>query len=350
LPLTSIAAFWSLYGLAHLVVDAICAAVVFRIAAVESVGSEAFVAALVLYHSLAFGLQPIFGFAVDGTGRPRIAAFLGCLVTASGLLWPTRPLLGIVLAGVGNALFHVGGGAICLRASPRRATLPGLFVAPGSLGLLLGAVLPTSGQIDPVVLAPVALGLGTLMVFVPVPNLRAKAQPRNFPGRLDAVLGCMLFIIAVRSLVGFMEVFPWESQPGLLVVLTSATVVGKALGGILADRWGWMRVGVASLLAALPFLAAAPVYPIAAIPGMLLVNLTMPVTLAATAKTLPGRPGFAFGLTSLAVLLGGLAPLLGVSVGGPAQVSLMLILASAAMYRGLRPPRNVGIRNLAEVR
>lgn len=331
------AAILSLYGTAHLVVDAICAAVVFRIASAENTPADGFVGVILLYHALAFGLQAVFGIAVDVTRMPRLAAVLGCLVTASALVCPSIPLLGIVLSGIGNAMFHVGGGYISLRITPQRATVPGLFVAPGSLGLLLGAILGTTGKLDPIVLLPIALVLCVLMALSPV--LAAEPVPRrnSSSGRREFVLGCILLAIGIRSLLGFLLVFSWESQAVLLVVLTLATVAGKALGGVLADRWGWMQVAVGSAIAALPFLACASTYPVLLIPGMLLVNLGMPVTLAAMAEALPGYPGFAFGLTCLAVLIGGLPPLLGAPVKDPASISLMVLLLSAALYCGLRP-------------
>jgi len=100
---------------------------------------------LLLYHVLAFGLQPVFGLAVDAAGTPRLAAVLGCLVSAGALLFPASPGLAIVVAGIGNAIFHVGGGVVSLRLTPHRAAAPGIFVAPGSLGLLLGAILGSHG-------------------------------------------------------------------------------------------------------------------------------------------------------------------------------------------------------------
>ena len=47
-------------------------------------------------------------------------------------------------------------------------------------------------------------------------------------------------------------------------------------------------------------------YPLPAILGVLLFNMTMPVTLAAVSNILVGRAGFAFGLTALALLIGAL--------------------------------------------
>ena len=158
--------------------------------------------------------------------------------------------------------------------------------------------------------------------------------PSIGPGQF--FLGLILLSIAVRALLGFLVGFPWETQPGLLIALTLAAVAGKALGGILADRWGWLRGGRRVAVAALPLLACGATHPAAAITGILLLNLTMPVTLAATVEALPGYPGFAFGLTCLALLLGAMPALLGVSMSGPIFVSAVILLSAAALYHGLR--------------
>ncbi|MBQ8563373.1 MAG: hypothetical protein IJ443_05755, partial [Firmicutes bacterium] len=44
--------------------------------------------------------------------------------------------------------------------------------------------------------------------------------------------------------------------------------------------------------------------PLLSLAGILLFNMTMPVTLCALADLMPKNPGFAFGLTTLALLLG----------------------------------------------
>jgi FSR family fosmidomycin resistance protein-like MFS transporter len=40
--------------------------------------------------------------------------------------------------------------------------------------------------------------------------------------------------------------------------------------------------------------------------GMFLFNMTMPITMVAIANILPGKPGFAFGLNCLALIIGAL--------------------------------------------
>lgn len=333
----SCAGILPLYAAAHTIVDASSAAVVFAVYFLHHLSPDAFVGMLVLYHALAFGLQPIFGLAVDKSDSPRLAAIVGCLTSAIALLLPSSPIVAVVVAGLGNAVFHVGGAVICMRLTPHRAAAPGLFVAPGSAGLLLGTVLGGLGQATSALLAPIALVICLLMARAPVPPPVPVATTRSSPSDIQVAIGFVLLAIAIRSLLGFLVSFPWETHPIELMLLTAATVAGKALGGILADRCGWVRVGVGATLAAAPFLACAPVCPLAAIPGLLLLNLTMAVTLAALAEAVPGYPAFSFGLTCLALLLGALPSMLGVGAGGPVAILIVAVLSSLLLCRGLRP-------------
>lgn len=335
LPMTAYARVLCLYGIAHLIVDACCAAVVFGVASTHAMPPEVFVALLLLYHVLAFGLQTIFGLAVDATASPRLAAVVGCFVAAIALLIP-MPILAVVVTAIGNALFHVGGGVISLQITPHRATAPGLFVAPGSVGLLLGAILGKSGPAASVPLVGVALVLCLLMICTSVEKIESVVRPRKLASKAEIALAFILLSITIRSLLGFLVSFPWETQAHALIALTTATCFGKALGGILADRWGWMRVAIGSMLAALPFLVYSSTLPIAAIPGLFLLNMTMPITLVATVETLPGHPGFAFGLTTLALLIGAIPFFLGVAVNGSVVVGLVVLLSLAGLSRGLQ--------------
>jgi FSR family fosmidomycin resistance protein-like MFS transporter len=333
----------ALYGIAHLLVDACCAAATFRTAAVASVRPDTFLALLLLYHVVAFGLQAPLGLVVDAVRMPRAAAVVGGLLTIVALAMPSMPITTIVVVAIGNAIFHVAGGAICLRLAPHRAALPGVFVAPGSVGLLSGCVL---GQLYPGGVAPLALltaAVCVAMAIWPVVSSERRLaddcpRPRQSASPGEIVLGLILLSVAVRSLLGFVVTFPWETRPGTLIALIAATCLGKALGGFAADRWGWRRVGVGAMLLSLPLLALSSTVPEAAIPGLFLVNLTMPIGLIVVAECLPGRAGFAFGLTCLVLLLGMMPPMLGVPVGG-VWALLAVAVSAASLYRGLGRPR-----------
>jgi hypothetical protein len=88
----------------------------------------------------------------------------------------------------------------------------------------------------------------------------------------------------------------------------------------------------------MPLLALAGDSPAAGIIGLLVFNLTMPVTLAAVAAMLPrGREGFAFGLTCLALFVGAAPALIGwAQPPSPAVLSALVLPAAAALWLALR--------------
>lgn len=302
---SGIAASLVVYGLAHAVIDAISAGILLTLwhgAGLTDAGGF-----FVLYNLLAFGAQPLLGLAVDGSRQPRTAALVGVgLVAGSTVVFARWPLLGVILVGSGNALFHLGAGSIALRLTPGRATAPGIFVAPGALGLFLGTYLGQTGTFVawPFVLALACLAVGMVKLAMPAMAYEQRRMPVKWNWAV-MMLALLLSCIAVRALVGFAVVLPWKSVMALAVTLTVAVVLGKAVGGVLADRWGWGRIAVGALAVSTPLLAFGANVPAVAIIGLFLFNFAMPVTLAATANVLPGRPAFAFGLTCLALELGG---------------------------------------------
>jgi len=133
-------------------------------------------------------------------------------------------------------------------------------------------------------------------------------------------------------------VFPWKTNFDLLIILTSAVVLGKGLGGILADKFGWIQVAVGALVLSIPFLVFGTNIPYLAIVGMFLFNITMPITLVAISNIFPGRPGFAFGLTCLALILGALPAFSGLKhiLGGKLFIFTIIIISSLALYYALK--------------
>ena len=48
-------------------------------------------------------------------------------------------MIACIIAGIGNALFHVGGGIDVLNISEKKASLSGIFVSTGAMGIFLGS-------------------------------------------------------------------------------------------------------------------------------------------------------------------------------------------------------------------
>ena len=122
----------ALYSLAHFWVDLSCALLVFRTMA----GREDLALCLLLYNFCAFALQMPLGLLADRLNRNGLTAAAGCGLTALAYL-PLPAVLAALLAGTGNALFHLGGGIDVLNAGEKRAAALGVFLSPGSLGLFL---------------------------------------------------------------------------------------------------------------------------------------------------------------------------------------------------------------------
>lgn len=321
-----------LYAAAHFAVDLACACLLRTHAA----GLAGAAALYLLYNFCAFALQMPLGLAVDRLGAGRCFAAAGCLsVLLAGTL-PSGPLAVCLLAGLGNALFHIGAGGAILERRSGFAAL-GLFVAPGALGVWLGARLGQSDCLYWLALFALALCLaGAVCLCARTARTPAPLVPCRPSAR---VCVCLFAVVVLRSYAGLTQAFPWESTPLRAVLLIAAVVLGKALGGLLADRFGPMRVSLCSLALSAALYACVG-WPPAAIAAVFLFNMTMPVTLGALAGHLPGHRAFSFGLLTFALFLGYLPVWLGagITLPLPAAALLSLALLALGLWEGREAP------------
>jgi MFS transporter, FSR family, fosmidomycin resistance protein len=334
-----------LYAVAHGAVDAACVGTLWSAYHGGSLSSRAAWSAFFLYNLLAFAVQPLVGLGADRLGGARSVATAGALATAAAVAVAALPhaiFVAIGIMGLGNAVFHVGGGILSLKAAPDRATPVGVFVAPGAVGVLAGTLVGRAGGpvwLFALALLPLAVGV----LALPAPQFagaRVASRPAGGAARavgvnIEVIVLLLLLVIAVRAYAGMAVVMPWKSDMSLLVALTTGVVLGKTLGGVLADLFGWRVVGVSALLISIPLLALGPSAASAGIAGAFVFNMTMPVTLVAVAHALRGHNGFAFGLTCLALFIGS-APVL---IGGPGMSAATLVVAAlvaaGALWVGL---------------
>jgi len=325
--------FIALYSFTHLAVDAACA---FLLLGVLELNGH-IVLSLILYNASAFVLQAPIGFIIDKTLNPKLAALTGLVFVAVSYLFWSNIFAALVIAGVGNALFHVGGGSMVLSLKSKKATCSGIFVAPGGIGLALGTYLAASHL--HLMLFPLAiLILGFALCFIKTPVFNRINEREHFAGYGVLLLSMIMVPIIVRSMVGLSVAFPWKEHPPLLLLLVVAIALGKALGGILADKYGLKKVGVGGLIASAPFLAFFPSLPVLGIVGIILFNFTMPVTLIALFNTIPKYKGLSFGLASTALFIGSLPILMGkeLSLMNDWILFSLIILASMILFAGLR--------------
>jgi FSR family fosmidomycin resistance protein-like MFS transporter len=329
----------TLYGFSHGATDAVCAAVVLSGVNLGQLAAWDAYYWVLTYNVLAFGLQPFFGRLTDALRNPRGSALAGCiLVGASAPVVGVSVILAVILAGLGNALFHVGGGTVSLSISPGRASAPGLFVAPGALGLLVGGLTAYAGWFTPwpfvAVMGVCAIGIASARI-PDVDYQRRQGQARD--AVVVTIIVLLLFAVGIRAFIGLSAVFPWKTGTALPVALVLAIVAGKALGGVIADRFGWRFIAVGAVVISAPLLAFGSHIAWTAILAAGIFNFTMAVTLTAVATVLPGRPGLAFGLPCLALLGGAAAAQTDVKTYSqePLYFLAVTLLAAGAIWAAL---------------
>jgi hypothetical protein len=331
-------------GAEHALVDLACAFVLFRDLNAADASPLTVAIWIITYNTLAFATQAPLGLLIDRWRSDRAATLIGIAAVAVALIMGlVAPRTAAVIAGLGNALFHAGAGGRVLQLSGSSAGPVGLFVGPGALGLCLG-ILSGGSQ------APYRPAIGLALAIAWVAAwwcLRNETQDETNHWRVSGAtcavpvwlcLGLLLATVTLRSTIGDSAVNDWrERSVAVLMALAMAATAGKMLGGVLADRLGWVRIGVGALMATAPLVALGAFSPLAAILGMLLLQASTPLTLKAIHRLMPHRPALAFGIPSAALLLGAVPGFFDVWMIAAPPALLVAALASAvALIFGLR--------------
>ena len=313
------------YAFAHFAVDLGCAYAMFSACG----GGVAFL----LYNFCAFALQMPLGLLADALGRNRRFALTGAALVTVICCLPSLGLLGAAALGLGNGLFHIGAGLDVLNLSADRAGPLGVFVSPGAFGIFLGALWGRGGLAVFPVLAALLLACGGMLLACGPDRLPQNA-PLALPERRVLPWAALLFlVVALRSYGGLAASFPWKTGLWSLAAVT-AVVLGKTLGGFLADRFGLLRSAAASLgLCAVLFGVSSSAFP--GVLALLLFNMTMPMTLVCLARAMPGAKGFSFGLLTFALFLGYLPVWLGAGTIGGFGMAAVAALSAALLLPGL---------------
>ena len=182
-------------GIAHFAVDAVCVTSVLRASPASDAVASSALAFVLSYDLLAFAGQVPLGWLVDRVSPGKTAALAGVLLSALALaVGKPAGLAVIALAGVGNALFHVGAGAIVLSDSQSRAAPAGVFVAPGALGLGLGIILGRALPRAPLWPLAFAIAVACVAVATIADTRRKDSPPRSeLPAKRVAAILALLF-------------------------------------------------------------------------------------------------------------------------------------------------------------
>lgn len=292
----------------------------------------------VVYNILAFGLQPIVGYYADKNAWYKHYVLLAPVLSVLSLILFDFGLLPIFIMTIANAMYHVGGGALSVDLFPRQAMPTGVFVAPGALGVFIGYVLAL-GEKE----VQYFIILGLIIFFVTV-YLILKEDALDHPYQpihpsFITIIGLVLTVIAVRGFVGTTLVLLWNTSLVNKLYLVIGVFLGKFLGGICGDWFGFKAIGVGGLVLSLPLLLIGQEVMIFGLLGAFLFNLTMAITLLIIIDSLGKYKGFAFGLTTLTLVIFFLPAQLGFQLpGGFAYYGIMIVvvfIAIIALYKAI---------------
>ncbi len=270
-----------------------------------------------LYNFCAFALQMPIGLYLDHLNERdqeravhgRNATIIGMILTIAGSF--VSPLI----SGIGNALFHTGGGLLAIHADEMekwKGKGLGIFVAPGALGLILGSLYHQTAFYSMIQIIACLL-LCVLMIFL----YRSITEERKkirivFPSRKEEtalILLCFL-VVVLRSLTGMAITFPWKRGNAMILISVLFLAGGKAAGGFLMAKAGMKKAVVSSLLASALFYVFAN-QPLSGLLALFFFNMSMPMTLYLISEEMEGLPGFGFGILTFGLFLGYLPILYG---------------------------------------
>lgn len=291
-------AVWSIL---HFLVDMVCAWAMYAYFGAGNYEN------LLIYNFCAFALQLPFGTFLDLRREkyhrlPTIIAMIGAAATLCGAF--SHP----ALLGVGNALFHIGAGVDVIEEDfmkNHKGRNLGIFVAPGAIGLYLGALLGKK-YTNPIVCVISGVTMMILLVIrwkqADVHTEKVSCAPDKHC-KLLILTACCFAVVVVRSFVGLAVTFSWKSIPLFAAMAVCCTAAGKSCGGFLGARFGFLRTAVFTLLSASLCFLRGDVW-ISGIAAIFLFNMTMPLTLYWLAEKLTGMEGFSFGLLTFGLFLG----------------------------------------------
>jgi MFS transporter, FSR family, fosmidomycin resistance protein len=300
---------------------------------------------VLLYNALAFGGQVPAGLLVDRFQHPKWIVGLSLLMVVAALLvFPISPLVAIVLAGIAGAFFHVSGGMLALLAFPGSSVGAGLFAAPGVMGLALGGYLAWMQAPVLWMLAACTSVVLLLALSLPYPQQNDAPQEVAKPDTLewhDLFMVILLLAIAMRSAVWNVFELIHAQEHTLLLGLGVAAMLGKIVGGFLAQRFGWRRYAVGALLLAAPMLSFGARSPYLLLPGIFLLQSATPAAVLGMYKLMPRMPATAIGMCfGLAIAAGGIPTMAGWQ---PAPWLFLIILPLVAFGYAfsMRMPKSV---------
>lgn len=331
-----------IYSIVHFIVDLACAVVIANLITPKIDGKISIFIAIFIYNFFAFAMQLPIGVIADKINKNSLCSAIGCLLVMISFAFINIGTFACLIAGVGNAMFHVGGGIDILNISDRKATLPGIFVSTGAMGIFLGGRMRQIGFLQYYIIVLILIFSAVVLVWLYYQIKEKVTNEVIIIPKIEwtkmIVIICLIITVCIRGYVGLILAFEWKSDFILALISIFAVVFGKILGGVIGDRIGFIKISLISLvISAICFIFAFN-NSILGIIAILFFNMTMPITLTALSNMLPNNKGIAFGLTTVALFIGAVPVFLGYTNTFFCELGLftITIISASILYIGLK--------------
>lgn len=331
-----------IYSTIHFIVDLACAILVTNFISQKIGGNISFFIGIIIYNFFAFAMQLPVGIIADKVNKNAICSAIGCLLVAIAFGLSNFGIVACTIAGIGNAMFHVGGGIDVLNISDKKATLSGIFVSTGAMGIFLGGKSSSIG-FNKYYIIVIILSLSAILLLWLYNQIKEKVRnekviiPKTNSNEMIAII-CLIITVCIRGYVGLILSFEWKSNFILAIISICAVVFGKMLGGIIGDRIGFTKISLISLIVSAICFIFSFNNSILGILAILFFNMTMPITLTALSNILFNNKGMAFGLLTFALFIGAIPVFFGYTkvIFTPIGLFITTMLSTIILYIGIK--------------
>ncbi|MDD7465418.1 MAG: hypothetical protein PUK59_04175 [Actinomycetaceae bacterium] len=266
---------------------------------------------LAIYNFCDYGLQLLIGLFCDVIHRNHYCAAVGALLFILGYFCAHTPLLLAGIVGLGAACIHVSLGRQVLLDRPHLYAPLAPFVASGSFGVFLGRQ-AAFAHYD--ISWPLLAGAVLIMVFLLAVgatettwNISAERANATRQLRIDKnfFLAVPILVLAIIAQSFLFAILPLTQSPeAALWAAAIAILLGKALGGLCADRFGYQRTVAISSLIAVLCAGFAPSHIAVELIFLFAINIPAATVIVRLVRRLQPAVGAGFGLYKIFHLVG----------------------------------------------
>ena len=238
--------------------------------------------------------------------------------------------LSLFSLSIGNAILHEAGAIATISVSDRHIFPSALFVSGGVFGILISRFLAVANISIYWLLIPIIFIL-VVVCLTTKDWCKEDIAYTEFDivkdvSKASFVLVVALVVVATRSFLGCILPTGWRKTMFDLVLLYFSLGIGKAVGGLLCDIYGYRFVTIISTLLCIPFIIFGNFNMILSLIGILLFSMNMSITYALALNVYKQNPGVAFGITTIGLFIGVL-PVFFVKIGFELAVMILVGLS-----------------------